>query len=232
LFDGGGNGFVGCIRREGEVPRALLRLTNDASQPPVCIAPPTEISAGLRRRREQRMREANAFPVELDRLALESRTQPLPVISRKRCMNGLDRRIGGEGRDQERLTRLDWEPRKPIGDDILQRPRTGKRIAGIDVSALVRHGAANLDCEERIAAGGLSDPPERRSQESKPKPRVDHLVERAEAERADPNSGDLLIRKCAGETEWRALVTLGATRKQKFDPLARQAPDKELKRAA
>jgi hypothetical protein len=50
------------------VPGAFLRFWNYACQPPVCVAAPAEVSAGFRRRSEQRMREVNAFPVEFNRL--------------------------------------------------------------------------------------------------------------------------------------------------------------------
>jgi hypothetical protein len=96
-----------------------------------------------------------------------------------------DRRHGSEGG-----AGVIWKCGKSVRDEGEQFVRKRKRCAGIDLAATTHEGTSQLECEKRIAGRSLMDATHQRARERNLESRLDHLVERANAERPDGQAFD------------------------------------------
>ncbi len=104
----------------------------------------------------------------------------------------------------------------------------GSGSAGSSRIAPLAHGASQLEREHRVPAGQLVDPPQLGPREDEVEPVAQEAVERAEAERGDPQPPQPLLPERAVEVERGGRASVLPQREQEGDALLAQAAQREL----
>ncbi len=223
---------IGTLRREGQMPRALLGIRDDGGQATVHGPPHSRRRGGGEGRDEQRVREGDQVAPELDHARLdrllEIAVRPLPGAGGE--LHHRDSRAGQRSGVQERLSRGRRKLREPGLDELAQVCRHGQRLARnrLDAGPLERPG--QLEREKRVAARRLVDAQEREARKREAEPAADELVEPRGAEGSDRETFDPVAER-QGE-----LVRLGVLARQSYggqnaDRLLVQAPAGEREHA-
>ena len=138
--------------------------------------------------------------------------------------------IPGRRGDEQDLDRLDRELGEPGAKQLPKAVRDRQRLAGLELRAATDELAAELEREERVAAARLPDPSELGSGELEAKPGLEQPVQRADAERAERQPRQPAFRERELELERHLDALRLAHRREHADPLAPQAPQRDLKR--
>lgn len=160
-----------------KVQRTLLGIVDEVGQSPVELEPLRAAGRAVDRGGEERMREAN--PVALH----NQDSGRLRLVERvRRDTHGVHGRPRQGGSHERSLARGGRERVQTTGDEVVERRGDRKRPAAI---MHVSERAADLQREERVAAGGLRDPDERGPGRRRTEVRSEQVVQRAKRQRAD-----------------------------------------------
>ena len=197
----------GPSSRERQVARLLLWVANEFRQPCVHRTPLGRVHGDVRTGGEERMRELDAAPSELDYVCLLGGTERVP----RPLSDPLDQVDGwlldGRGDSESALGR-GWEGRQPIVDEGLER-------LGQSVLTLARLGARELEREKRVAARELTDSPQQRPRKRDVEPLSEQPVQRTEAKRSETYAPKAVVERTL-ERE-RLIVTDEAAREKERD---------------
>jgi hypothetical protein len=184
----GGGGAIESRRDRGAGLRGGERLMAPAlgvvvhERRQTAVQVSTRERAGLlvRPRREQRVGEAHALAVDLEHARLEGGAQG--VLTPGRGHGQRERRPRQRGDHRQRRSRRRRQRREPLADHLAQ-PRGHRRQVRLAAPFGVR--ARQFEREEGVAARYLVNPPQTRATERDPQPRVQHRVQRSQAQRRE-----------------------------------------------
>ena len=174
--------------------------------------------------REERVGEANPPRAQRDHLCVNRRLE----IDRltKRRLEQLGRRVRAHRRDEQRVSDTFGQHAKALGEKLAEILGDRKCAVELDAPAAVLERSGDVEGEERIPAGHLVKPPQRRPRERHAQARAEQLVQRTQAQRADADPGDS-VRQRALQLERRTPAAVAASRHQHTDGLHAKAPHSE-----
>jgi hypothetical protein len=174
---------VGLCRGEGKMPRSLLEVLRDAGELGVKGSTLRGSELAVRRRGEQRVREADdAVFADGDDAAVDGSVQQACRVSVYRREQRRRRSLGGRGDGEEatNLLRLLGGARL----DELQQRRWNRQRRELR-PAPVRKRAREFEREHRVASRRLVNAGQRGSRNPDVKPSSNQMRERAEAQRLE-----------------------------------------------
>ena len=166
----GGDRLVGAVRREREVPRPLLGVADQLREPPVQRLPRQRVRLLVRGRGQQRMREAHAVALGDEHVGLDRRPQHLGLRAGTREQRR--GRLRQRGDRRQRSARAVRQRDEAPADQLAQAVRDAQRLTGSRGGAAADERAAQLEREQRVAAGDVVDPAQHGPRQDDPEPRV------------------------------------------------------------
>jgi hypothetical protein len=162
---------------------------NDESDRPIIMLPPERETASPSARAaggpEKRMSKAETLSVFLEDPCLERIGEAASGSTTGGGFNQGCRWVCESGNNPRNLEPRRREPVEALVHELVQVRGDRQRLAGGQPAAPSLDRARELECEERISAGRLPDPQERRPGENRADPRSQQFVQGAEAERAE-----------------------------------------------
>jgi hypothetical protein len=133
VLDGGGDGDVRLLDRQGEVAGPFLRIADDRREPRVQLATPCGRDLLIDGGREQGVGEPHAVADDLDDVVLDRRTQATADPGRIGRRSDHIRRRRRQRRDGlERLEGLGGKPLEAVLDELLEPLGDRRPFAGHD----------------------------------------------------------------------------------------------------
>jgi hypothetical protein len=182
-FDPGCGRLVRLARGECEMARSLDRVGDERGGPPVDGAPLTGSCVRVQHGREQRMREPHLLAVQHEHVGVDRLVQRVTRQERAPL-------AGTRRRREQRSARRRRENGETPPDEPAQGLRHRQRRTRSGVGTRIDESACELEREERIAAGGFVDLQQHRTAEGAGEPVLEEPLDRARAQRADPEPGD------------------------------------------
>ncbi len=142
--------------------RAFLGVPDDRGEPAMDLLPPVLVRLGVDDRREERVREADALAVQLDQLGGNAAPQPRTRVRFQRFRNEPNGWLRHRCSKEQRLRGVAREDGEPPAQKLPQLARHRKRLARPYLGAALAQRACKLESEERVAAGSLVHPLQRR----------------------------------------------------------------------
>jgi len=226
--DGKRHSSVRFIRAERQMPCALLRARGERCKLPMRSPSLLIRNGGIDRRGKQWVLEAHRLTLDGYPPRRLCAAEPgLDLLRRRphRVPQRVDRRARHRGRKEEHLPGRSWQKPQPARNQLAHVVRNRKRLSRRRRSGPQKR-RRQLEREQRVAGRRTVNAKKRSPTERPTQPRLDQLVQRPGAQRADPNHLESLVQRTVETQRHQAATT--AQRKEETDGKTPESPSREL----